>query len=177
MNKIIGLGIVLLSLLIPITFYIFTQVRDYNYEISIEEKLVSNAYYAIIEIDNISLKRELYEINDPQNNVDKNIFVHEKSTFPSSSNSNIILASHSGIGSNAYFKDLYKLKINDQVKIYYNNFIWSYVIKEIEYQEKTGTLYLKEAYPEMLTLITCTKNDAKTQTIYYASLEKKSPIG
>ena len=51
-----------------------------------------------------------------------------------------------------------------------------YEIKEIETQPKTGTLALKRISDHMLTLITCTKNNKNTQTIYYADLKNKEKI-
>ena len=51
-----------------------------------------------------------------------------------------------------------------------------YEIIDIEYQNKTGILYLKEENEDMITLITCTKNDSTTQTIYYGILKNKEKI-
>ena len=140
-------------------------------EKKVTEKLAQNNYYAILEIPLINLKKELYPQSSSNNNVNKNVYVHPESIFPNNSNSsNIILASHSGNGLNAYFKNLYKLQIGNKVLIYYHDNLYTYEIKEIEYQAKTGSLYLKKEYDNMLTLITCTKNNHETQTIYYASL-------
>ena len=37
--------------------------------------------------------------------------------------------------------------------LYYNNNLYTYKIKDIEYQDKTGKLYLKNNYKDVLTLI------------------------
>ena len=148
------------------------KIDEKNYAVILEEHLEENNYFAILEIESIALKRELYEINSKENNVNKNILVHKKSIFPGQEVSHIILAAHSGNGSNAYFKDLYKLNLKDEIKLYYDNYSWTYEIEDIEYQEKTGILYLKEENRDMITLITCTKNDSDTQTIYYGALKE-----
>lgn len=141
-------------------------------EIILTEKIVQERdYFAILEIPKIAVKKELYKTNDERNDVNHNVYVHPLSKFPNNNHGNFILAAHSGNGKNAYFKDLYKLEINDEVKIYYQNKVYTYQIEEIEYQRKTGELYIKESN---LILITCTKNNKKTQTIYYAKLKNCS---
>ncbi len=171
--KIISLLAILAILLIPI---FNSRIKEFNKEK--EEKLLvqkitnKEEYYAILEIPKINLKKEIYSTDDKRNDVEKNILVHENSIFPQ----NIILASHSGNRSNAYFKDLYKLKLKDYIIVYYQNKVYKYIIEEIEEQNKTGNLYLKEDLNERIILITCTKNNNKTQMIYYGKLKSISDI-
>ena len=47
---------------------------------------------------------------------------------------------------------------------------------KIEEQNKTGSLYIKENLNERLILITCSKNNSKTQMIYYSNLKSISDI-
>lgn len=151
------------------------RLNEENVEAQVEIK-ETQSYFAILEIEKINLKRELFEIGNINNNVDKNLFVVDSSVFPDALNSNVIIAGHSGSGKNAYFKNLYKLKQGDTLKLYYNNKLYIYEINDIEYQDKTGILYLKKENYNMLTLITCTLNDKKHQTIYYAKLKNVSKI-
>ncbi len=175
-----SLKIILISAFISIIFlniygYSKTKIENVVNNKEINAKILKHDnYFAILEIPKINLKKELYQ--DEKNNVDQNIYVHPKSIFPNQNKSHVILASHSGSSSIAYFKNLYKLKVNDEVKLYYNQNIYIYNIKEIEYQAKTGTLYLKQDYSNLLTLITCTYQNNKTQTIYYAKLTKITKI-
>ena len=171
--KIISLLVILAILLIPI-FDSSIKVINKNKEEKLLVQKITNKeeYYAILEIPKINLKKEIYRIDDKRNNVEKNILVHENSIFPK----NIILASHSGNKGNAYFKDLYKLKLKDDITIYYQNKVYKYIIEEIEEQNKTGNLYLKEDLNERIILITCTKNNNKTQMIYYGKLKSISDI-
>lgn len=160
--------VVFLCTVIFLSSFSINKINAYKEEVSLEKKIKSNKeYYAIIEIDKINLKKELYDINNSKNNVNKNILVHKNSIFPD----NIILASHSGNSKNAYFKNLYKLKKDDKVKIYYQDKIYEYIIESIEEQNKTGKLYLKEDANERLILITCHKNN-KSQIIYYSKLKR-----
>ena len=172
----IGPILILFAIAYPISSFVAYKKSDYQKEIILNEKLETQEYFAILQIDKIELKAELFPQNSQENQVDKNIFIHSSSTFPGDTTSNLILASHSGNGKNAYFQNLYKLNVNDEVMLYYNNTLWIYEIKEIEYQDKTGKLYIKEDYKEMITLITCTKNDSTKQTIYYAALKNSQKL-
>ena len=166
--KIVGLFLIILGILIPVISFSRNKLNENREERLLAQKINNNEnYFAIIDIPKIKLKKELYEINNIENDVNKNILVHKNSTFPN----NIILASHSGNKSNAYFKNLYKLQLKDVVHIYFQNKLYEYIIEEIEDQDKTGNLYIKEEFEERLILITCSKNNNKTQTLYYAKLK------
>lgn len=178
-SKIIGFLLILFSLSIPLFSFTIEKTKMRVEEKEIEKKISQKEkYFAILEIPKLNLKKELYPKNDSRNQVDISILVHEASVFPNENNKNskIILAGHSGNGKNAYFKNLYKLKEQDRVKIYTNGYLYEYEIKEIERQEKTGELYIKEEKGHTLILITCTYQDKKTQTIYYAKLKNKAKI-
>ena len=174
--KVIGLIFVFIGAFVPILGFTSYKVRDKEYQIVLQEKEEKQDYYAILEIEKIGLKRELFKIDSKENNVNHNILVHEDSTFPGGEVSNLILAAHSGVGSNAYFKDLYKLEKFDEIKLYYHGYLWRYEIEKIEYQDKTGVLYLLEKDAHMITLITCTKDDKSKQTIYYGVLKNKEKL-
>ena len=70
-----------------------------------------------INISKINLNNNLYSINSKLNTVDKNIEVLKSSDMPDVNNGNFILAAHSGFSSIAYFHNLYKLDIGDEVII------------------------------------------------------------
>ncbi len=175
-NKILGFLFLSCGFLLLFGNFTIKKATEIKETRKIETKVrENNSYFAILEIPKISLKKELFSINDSQNQVDKNILVHSKSIFPSEENSYIILAGHSGNGKNAYFKNLYKLKKGHELKLYYQNNIYTYEILAIEEQNKTGTLDLRK-YADALVLITCTKNNSKTQTIYYSKLKNTTKI-
>ena len=175
--KIFTVIIIFISVALFLFSFSMNIITECIYEMNLENKIISNdTYFAILEIPKIDLKRELYDMNDNKNNVNDNILVHKNSIFPDNNKSNIILAGHSGNGNNAYFRYLYKLRKGDAIKLYFNNLVYEYEISEIEYQEKTGNLFLKQDFENMITLITCTYNNKKTQTIYYAFMKNNENI-
>lgn len=128
-------------------------------------------YIGYLEIPKLGFNRGFYNIASPENTVEKNIQVIEGSKMPNKKNGNLIIAGHSGTGWKAFFNDLYKLNIGDQVIVTYKGHKYTYQIEDISKQAKTGTLTIKRNRNKTtLTLITCTNNDSTTQTIYVASL-------
>lgn len=129
-------------------------------------------YISYLRIPKIELNRGFYNTTSTLNNVNKNIYVHPASTFPNDvSGNNLILASHSGSSSISYFKKLYKLELEDDVYLEYNGKTYHYKIKNIYTVPKDGTVALRiKQDVSTISLITCTKGDNKTQTIYICEL-------
>lgn len=131
----------------------------------------SKYYVGYLKIPSINLEHGFLDKTSKYNNVNKNIYVHPTSSYPDVEKSNLILASHSGTSSISYFKNLYKLKINDDVYVNYKNKNYHYVVRRIYKDSKDGTVAIRRDYDTTtLTLITCTKNDKTTQTIYICEL-------
>lgn len=147
-----------------------------------EEKQSNNVlnnsdYFGYIQIPKINLTQGLVNLNSPNNNVNKNIQTIYPSDYPNVENGNLILAAHSGSSSIAYFKKLYLLNKNDQVNIIYNNEKYIYNIIDIYTVPKNGKVAIyREPNKTTLTLITCTKNDETTQTVYIAELIRKEGV-
>ncbi len=138
-------------------------------------KNINNSYNYIgyLEIPKISLRKGFVKKEDKNNNVEKNIFIVDKSDYPDKPKGNFIVAAHSGSGWKAFFNDLYKLNIGDYVYVEYDKKKYIYKIDNIYKQKKTGTIAIYRDYSKKtLTLITCTNNDDTTQTIYIAYPEK-----
>jgi len=122
-------------------------------------------------LDKRSLTKGFLDYRYSENDVEKNILVVDGSNYPNVEKGNFILAGHSGTGWKAFFNDLYKLKINDVIYINYKNKKCTYTITSIYTQPKIGKIAIYRDYNKTtLTLITCTNNDSKTQTIYIAEL-------
>ena len=69
-------------------------------------------------------------------------------------------------------KNLYKLSIDDDIIVTYGNKDYKYKIKNIYLEQKDGDIAIKRNKNKTtLTLVTCTKGDNKTQTIYICELE------
>ena len=100
-----------------------------------------------------------------------NIQTINPSDYPDVEKGNLILAAHSGTSSISYFKNLYQLTTNDKINILYNNQKYVYNIVKIYTVPKTGEVAIyRNEEKTTLTLITCTKNDDTTQTVYIAEL-------
>ncbi len=131
-------------------------------------------YIGYLEIPKIKFKRGFVDINSKDNDVSKNITIISGSKYPNVEKGNFIIAGHSGTGVQSYFKNLYKLKNNDEAYVYYKNIKYTYKIVKIYKQSKNGTIAIYRDYNKTtLTLVTCTKNDKKTQTVYIAELQSK----
>ena len=129
------------------------------------------SYIGYLEIPKISFKRGFYDINSSLNNVESNIEIIKGSSLPDVINGNLIIAGHSGTGWKAFFRNLYKLEIGDEAIVTYAGLNYKYQIKDIYKQKNTGKVAIKRNYDiTTLTLITCTKDDSSTQTIYIAEL-------
>ncbi len=128
---------------------------------------------ATISINKINLiNKPLYKINSTYNDISKNIQVLKESNFPDNDNSIIFLAAHSGLGPQAYFKNLYKLSINDCIELNYNNIKYRYTVSNIYEEDKKGFININKNKTNILILTTCSENIGK-QLIIEAILTNK----
>lgn len=112
---------------------------------------VKSEYLMVLEIPKIGLKKGIYSTNDLRNNIDKNIMILNM-------NDNLeylVLVSHSGNATNAYFKDLYKLYFDDSIIIYYNKQKIEYKVNRIYRYDKKKKFSLSQNDRKKLILITC----------------------
>lgn len=127
-------------------------------------------YIAVIKIPKIGLEKGLFSKESNSNNVNKNILVLNESDLPNEEKGNIILASHSGSGRTAYFKNLYKLERDDEISIFYDGKEFKYKVVNQYEIEKNGTAHIiRNAEKSTLTLITCKRNTNK-QIVYICEL-------
>ena len=137
------------------------QDNNYTYE----------EYLGIIDIPKIGLYKGFYNKNSNLNNVKFNLYVLPESTYPDVDKGNLMIAGHSGNYNNSYFANLYQLVIDDNIIIHYNNLKYTYKIVNVYYEEKDGDVRIfRNKDKNILTLITCTKDDKTKQTIYIAEL-------
>lgn len=139
---------------------------------------IKKEFIGYLEIKKINLKQGLVSKKSYYNNVNLNIQILSESSYPDEEKGNVILASHSGTSSVSYFKNLYKLSINDEAKIYYKGSVYTYYIVDIYNVPKVGKVTIKRNVDRTcLTLITCTKNDKTKQTVYILELENVTKDG
>ena len=125
-------------------------------------------HFATISIPKINIYKKLYNLNSKENTVDKNIQVLKDSSMPNVSGGNFILAAHSGYSSIAYFHNLHKLDIGDNVLINYNGAEYNYIITKMYDVKKTGKVLIdRDKNKTSITLITCKGDDKQLVVIGY----------
>lgn len=140
------------------------------YQQSVKE-IDYSKYVGVLEIPKIGLKRGFYNTDSKYNSIEYNVSVVAGSTMPDISNGNLMLMAHSGDAYISFFAYLYRLNVGDSAYITYQGQRYRYNIVNIYMVPKTGKVAIYRNYNKTtLTLITCTKNDDTTQTIYIAEL-------
>ena len=136
-----------------------------------EKEIDYSRYAGVLEIPKISLKRGFYNTDSKYNNIEHNVSMITGSSMPDVPNGNLMLMAHSGDAYISFFAYLYRLKIGDSAYVTYQGNKYRYQIVNIYTVPKTGKVAIYRNYNKTtLTLITCTKNDDTTQTIYIAEL-------
>lgn len=126
-------------------------------------------YLGILEIPKIGLKKGFYNLDNKYNDIKYNVTMLEGSSMPDQDRGNLLLMAHSGNAWISYFAYLYKLNIGDSCFITYNGVQYEYKIVDIYNVDKIGIAVIRRNEEKRcLTLITCTKDDDKHQTIYVA---------
>ena len=161
-RKIYFILLIITIISIPISILKITKKEDIKKEV-----------FAELIINKINLKEELFDIESSENNVDKHVTILKESIYPDSDNSIMIIAAHSGIGRIAYFNELDKLKINDEIILIYKNKIYIYIVKDIWEEKKNGYININKEKKKQLVLTTCSPNRDNYQLIINC-IEKES---
>ncbi len=136
-----------------------------NYEVDYSQ------YLGVLEIPKIGLKRGFYNVDNRYNNIQYNVTMVRGSNLPDVYQGNLILMAHSGDAYISYFAYLYRLNVGDNVYVTYNGVKYHYNIVNIYNVPKSGALRLIRNHEKTtLTMITCTKNDDYSQTVYISEL-------
>lgn len=131
-------------------------------------------YIAILEIPSIDLKRGLVDYNSRYNNVKYNIQIIEHSQMPNVENSNLILAGHNGTSGVSFFRNLYKLKEDSLIYIYYDGIKYTYKLNNSYDTSKDGKVEIvRNRYKNTITLITCKRGTKDKQTVFIGYLVDK----
>ena len=158
----------------------FYKTQEIKEETTTEKKSQSQnkkseeeKYIASIKIPKINLEKGLVSKDNKNNNVKKNIQILKDSDSPEKENGNVILAAHSGTSKVAFFRDLYKLTIEDEVIITYNKKIYKYKVTNIYDIDKTGKAQIIRNHGKnTLTLITCRQKTKKQIIIICELIER-----
>lgn len=139
---------------------------------------INKEYIGYLEIKKINLRQGFVSKNSRYNNVNYNIQLLGPSDYPDKSLGNVIIAGHSGNSYLGYFKNLYKLKLDDEATITYKGYIYTYKIVNIYNVPKVGKVkVVRDVHKTCLTLITCTYQSKTQQTVYILELTSKVKDG
>lgn len=144
---------------------------DDTEEIETTTPIIDYNYIGYLEIDKINLKRGFVSLNSKYNHVSYNVMLIKGSSMPDVKNGNLILAAHRGNSSVSFFDKLYKLDLGDEARIIYNNQTYTYKLVNSYLEKKDGKLAIyRDENKNTLTLITCTRKDKTTQTVFIFEL-------
>lgn len=156
-----------------------TVIENDEEEIEVVETPVVKStpnYVAVIKIPKINLEKGICSKGTSCNNVNRNIQILNEADYPDKENGNFILAGHSGTGKVAYFKNLYKLELDDDISAFYGGKEYKYKVKNIYDIDKTGTAdIVRNTNKTTLTLITC-RQGTKKQIIFICELVEKVEV-
>lgn len=134
-----------------------------------EEKRTIN-YTAVLEIPSINLKQGVVNSTKNFGSINYAISVDKNSNYPDQKG-NFILYAHSGNSSIAYFKNLNKVEINDDIYVYYNGTKYHYEIYDKYDIQKTGKAKVVSSYSyNYITLITCNQSKKDKQIVVVGRL-------
>lgn len=118
-------------------------------------------YKAILEIPKINLKKGMVESTKNFSSINYAISIDKSSNYPNKEG-NFILYAHSGNSKIAYFRNLNKLNVNDEVFVYYEGVKYSYQIINKYEIEKTGKMeVIRDSNRKLITMVTCISNTNK----------------
>ena len=133
--------------------------------------VINYNYIGYLDIPKINLKRGFVSLNSKYNSISYNVMLIKGSSMPDVKNGNLILAAHRGNSSVSFFDKLYKLNLGDEANVTYNDKVYTYKIVNTYLEAKDGTIAIyRDENKTTLTLITCTRGDKKTQTVFIFEL-------
>ncbi len=138
-----------------------------NDPINHQQEISDYAYIGELNIPSIGLKRGFVSKESKYNDINYNIQIAKEADYPDVKNGNFILMAHSGDAVISYFDSLYRLELGDIATVSYEAKAYYYQLVKTYDVEKTGKIAIYRDYQKKtLTLITCTHNDAKKQSVY-----------
>lgn len=135
-------------------------------------------YVAVLKIPKINFEKGLCDKGTWCNNVNRNVQILDEASYPNIENGNFILAGHSGSGRTAYFRNVDKLKIDDEIIVIYKCYEYKYKIVNTYDIEKTGNAnIIRNKGKTTLTLITCRHNTDKQIIVISELIERNEYNG
>lgn len=182
----LAIFILIIELYVVVHQTITEEIKEYNEKVSIDNILNiknskpvkindENDYEMIIEISKINLKKGILKKENKHNNIEENVTLLKESKYPNEGG-NIYIAAHSGTGKHAFFNDLSKLKINDEIDIYYQKNKYTYQINEIKKISKIENSSVITKNKNNLILITCSQEDKSKYLVVISNKIKETEL-
>ena len=134
----------------------------------------NSIYIGYLSIPEINLKKGFTKKESKYNTISRNVEILSAADYPDKENGNVIFAAHSGNSSVSYFNKLYLIDKGALVYVTYNDIKYTYKVTDIYTVKKSGSIEIKSNKNKSnITLITCTRNDNETQTVYLGELIEK----
>jgi len=155
---------VILSIL---TLVLGTNEVNYIEPISYEEKELMTLY-----IEKINVNNKIYDKNSLLNDIDINIMLLRESDYPDEDKGTVLLGGHSGVGTKAYLKRMDEMSIGDEIKLYYKDKEYVYVVDNISKDNKDGKIRVDYGLKDYNRLIiyTCYPNDKTSYLVLSANM-------
>lgn len=143
------------------------EIDDEEVKEVTEELEKKESYIGYLNVPDVKIKRGFLDLNSKYNSVNYNVMLIKGSDMPNVKNGNLILAAHRGNSSVSFFDKLYKLNKGAKAYVTYKNKEYTYKLVESYEEDKDGKLTIRrDGNKNVLTLITCTRKNKKTQTIF-----------
>lgn len=150
---------------VPTVESVSQQENDTSYVVDYSK------YFGVLEIPRIGLKRGFYNTDSKYNDIQYNVTMVKGSNLPDEENGNLILMAHSGDAYISYFAYLWMLELGDHAYVTYNGRKYDYQIVDIYNIAKNGVVTIRRNKERTtLTLVTCTKDNDFSQTVYILEL-------
>jgi LPXTG-site transpeptidase (sortase) family protein len=154
--------LVFFLLLTGILLLISKEPKEKEMVNNISNKTIDNW---VINIPKINLN-EIVRLTTIKSKDINGVVLFKEYGRPNKKESNIIIGAHSGIGPNAIFNNIDKLEVGDTVFFYYERVHFTYrVVKKYQVAETNLSPLNKGGNKNLLTLMTCSKNNSKKRLI------------
>lgn len=148
------------------------EIEDRSEEETVYGKL--GDFWIEIDTDDLKITAPIVEggidgITPEQ--LDQGVVHHITTAFPNQESGNVVLSGHrwfpGDLPARTVFIDLDKLKIDDQIKLYYDGEEFIYKITETKIVEDTEVSILKQTEKQTITIYTCTPKYTSLRRLVY----------
>ncbi len=161
----ISLGIILISISLFMTKMVYikklddkTKIRKEIFKIVKDNEYDFNTYLGYIVISSLNIKKGIvFDTTDYVLNQNV-VGIHKTSAGIDDSFGNVILAGHNNID---VFKNLLKIKIDDEIEIISKSSCYKYKVYQIDIYNLDEYSYFNKTEDKILTLITCYTKDKR----------------